>query len=151
MLKGMRPSWDVYFLGIAEAVSVRGDCTRRQVGAVVYDSDHRIVEGGTGYNGVPAGRPGCLVEGACPRGRFSLEEVPSGSSYDTGAGQCIALHAEQNALIRAGLRSVGAEMAITDTPCFGCQKLIAGAGIVRVIYPFGGLIASYNPSSGFLE
>src|SRR5690606_13137912 len=55
-----RPSWDEYFLEIAEAVSARADCSRRKVGAVIVSSDRRIV--GTGYNGAPAGQPGCRSE-----------------------------------------------------------------------------------------
>ena len=35
------PGWDDYFLGIARAVSRRGDCTRRQVGAVLVDAKER--------------------------------------------------------------------------------------------------------------
>lgn len=61
-----RPDWDEYFLDIAAAVARRADCTRRRVGAVIV-RDHRVVS--CGYNGAPAGRPGCLSDGACPRGR----------------------------------------------------------------------------------
>lgn len=162
----MRPGWDTYFLGIAEAVSVRGECTRRQVGAVIVDSRrHRIVEGGTGYNGAPAGKPSCL-DGACPRGlhypagvdgspTYGMvfvdrcgcgddwpcpDSAQDGSSYDTGAGSCIAVHAEANALLTSGLRSVGATLYVTDTPCDGCRRLIAGAGIQRVVTPSHALL-----------
>lgn len=129
----MRLDWDDYFLGIARAVAARADCTRRQVGAVVVDAQHRIVS--TGYNGAPAGRPGCLTAGACPRGLESLESVPRDSSYDTGAGSCIAVHAEANALLYAdGIRTRGAVLYCTDKPCDGCQRLIEGAGISRVAH-----------------
>lgn len=73
-LNGPRPSWDEHFIAIARTVAERADCTRRRVGAVIA-SDHRIVA--TGYNGVPAGHPGCLTAGGCPRGRHyakSLEQ-----------------------------------------------------------------------------
>lgn len=157
-----RPSWDEWALGIAEAVATRADCTRRKVGAVILDKDHRIVS--TGYNGSPPGGPSCLA-GACPRGRhYELEDPPEtiragftkcacgkdwdplyggcpdavqpGSSYDTGAGSCIALHAEQNAIIWAAPeRLAGSTMYITCAPCDGCARLIAGVGITRVIWP----------------
>lgn len=126
----MRPGWDEYFLGIALAVAVRADCTRRQAGAVIVDSQHRILS--TGYNGAPAGQPGCLTAGACPRGHSA---VPPGSSYDTGVGSCIAVHAEANALLYAdGWRSRGATLYCTSEPCGGCQRLIEGAGITRVVH-----------------
>lgn len=122
----MRPDWTVYFLDIAEAVAKRADCVRRQVGAVVV-RDRRIV--GTGYNGAPAGEPGCE---SCPR---RLSGVEPGSSYDTGPGSCVALHAEQNALLYTDrLDLVGATIYITDPPCAGCQKLIRGAGLAAIYY-----------------
>lgn len=117
---------------IARAVSARADCTRRKIGAIIVQGD-RIVS--TGYNGAPAGRPGCLTMGACPRGRLSVHDVAPGSSYDTGAGSCIALHAEQNAILRAGLDSRGATLYLTDAPCDGCARLIEGAGIARIVFP----------------
>lgn len=129
-----RPSWDDYFLGIARAVAERADCTRRKVGAVVVDPQHRILA--TGYNGAPAGEPGCLTAGACPRGRESLQSVSPGSSYDTGPGSCIAVHAEANALLYAdGWHLRGATLYCTEEPCGGCARLIAGAGIAHVVTP----------------
>lgn len=129
-----RPSWEEYYLGIAQAVSVRADCTRRKVGAIIV-KNQRIIS--TGYNGAPSGKPGCLTTGACPRGRMTMTDIPPGSSYDTGSGACIAVHAEQNAILRAGLECIDAVMYVTDKPCDGCSRLIEGSGIVHVIFPGG--------------
>lgn len=119
-----RPTWDEWGLGIARAVATRADCTRRQVGAVLVRPDHTIVA--TGYNGAAAGAPGCLTSGACPRG----------SSYDTGAGSCIAIHAEQNALLRASWDEMfGATLYVTDQPCDGCQRMIDATPVARVVWP----------------
>lgn len=153
-----RTSWRDYYLGIADAVAIRADCTRRKVGAIVV-KDNSIIS--TGYNGSPPGEPGCLSDGACPRGRHhkifrnygmyaetgyacacgnswpcSVSVAPR-SSYDTGAGACIALHAEQNALIRAGDRAQGAALYCTDEPCEACLRLIQGAGIDIAVW-YGG-------------
>lgn len=123
-----RPDWDTYFLGIAKAVATRGECTRRQVGAVIV-KDHRIVS--TGYNGAPAGAPSCL-EGACPRAASGAEP---GSSYDTGPGACISVHAEFNSIIYADYeRCQGATIYVTDEPCGGCARVIAGAGITTTVW-----------------
>lgn len=130
-----RPDWDNYYLGIVQAVAVRADCTRRKIGALIVDYNNRPL--GQGYNGAPPGKPGCLSMGACPRGRMSKNEVLPGSSYDTGAGSCIAVHAEINAILDAGGRRacLGATLYITDKPCDGCARIIEAAGIVRVVYP----------------
>lgn len=127
-----RPGWRDYFLGFARAASVRGECTRRKVGAVVV-KDKRVV--GTGYNGAPKGALKTCLTGDCPRANSGAEP---GSSYDTGAGACIAIHAEANAIIDAGRRNCeGAKLYLTDPPCDGCKKLIASAGIRKVIWPGG--------------
>ena len=68
-----RISFDAWALGLAEAVSLRGDCTRRQVGAVLLDRDHRVI--GAGYNGTWPGGPSCL-KGECPRGRHYRSKDP---------------------------------------------------------------------------
>lgn len=124
-----RPSWDHYFLTIAKAISARADCRRAQHGCVIV-KHHRIVS--TGYNGAPAGHRGCL-EGACPRGLKSLDEK---ESLDPDYSDCIAVHAEANALLYADRdKCEGAILYVTGKPCQGCHKLILGAGIIRVVYP----------------
>lgn len=133
-----RPSWDEWGLILATAVATRADCSRRKVGAVLMRPDHTIVS--TGYNGAKPGGGSCL-KGECPRGRMSKEEVPpydaaNPSSYDVGAGACIALHAEQNALLRATWDEMqGATLYITDEPCPGCKRMINGTPINRIHYP----------------
>lgn len=131
------PGWDDYFLGIAAAVSVRGKCTRRQVGCVLV-VDRRII--GTGYNGAAPGLPDCL-EGACPRGRQDYSQVAPMSDYDqVGApGFCIAIHAEVNAVLHSTRDTNGAVAYITDEPCPGCRKVMAAAGIARAVWPGGEL------------
>nr|WP_028709091.1 dCMP deaminase family protein [Propionicicella superfundia] len=129
------PGWDEYFLGIAQAVAVRAKCTRRRVGAVLVQ-DKRIIA--TGYNGAASGVPDCL-DGACPRGRLSYDQVPGLGDYDRPGtpGFCIAIHAEVNALLFATRDTKGACAYITDPPCPGCRKALAAAGIVRVVWPDG--------------
>jgi dCMP deaminase len=132
----IRPSWDEYFLQISEVVSIRGDCKRRKVGAVISDEQHRIVA--CGYNGTLTGKPGCL-SGNCPRGKFSNEQIKPGSSYK---GNCIAIHAERNALtyfwktVESGLRirTGSCTMYVSEPPCKWCLTLIQGAGLRRVVY-----------------
>lgn len=124
-----RPDWDEYFIGIASAVAGRADCDRRKVGAVVVNN--RRVRS-TGYNGAPSGAPGCAT---CPRRRST---VAPGSSYDTGAGTCVAVHAEANALLYADRADlIGATLYLTTDPCDGCMKLIRATGIIRIVWPEG--------------
>lgn len=122
-----RPDTDTYYLGIAEAVSRRGECSRRQVGAVLV-KDHTIIA--TGYNGAPAGEPSCL-DGACPR---ATSDALPGSGYAESG--CSAIHAEVNLLIRASReRSQGATLYVTEEPCVLCSPLIRAAGVARVVTP----------------
>ena len=125
-----RMGWDRYFITIAQAVSLRGDCRRKQYGAIIV-KDHKIIA--TGYNGVRAGQPGCL-DGSCPRGLMSNEEVAPYSSYDSGIGFCISSHAETSCLITANTDVRDSIMYVTGEPCFSCKKLISASGINEVIF-----------------
>lgn len=122
-----RPDWDTYYLGIAKAVSARGDCIRRQHGAVVV-KNHKIVS--TGYNGSPPGSDkSCGATGECPR-NLDPNAKHSQGEYDL----CWATHAEANALLRASWEELqGSILYITGQPCPGCSKLIDSAGIARVV------------------
>lgn len=116
----------VKWLRTAEALGEQhATCVRKKYGCVILRPDFSVVS--LGYNGSPPGYPHC-EEGACPRAQ---KDVESGSSYDN----CIAVHAEQNALIRApydGLR--GTTLIVNGPPCWTCARLIAGAGVSTVVH-----------------
>ena len=122
-----RPDWTDYYIGIAGAVSARGECHRRQVGAVIVKNNSVI---STGYNGAPAGQPSCL-DGACPR---AFSDATAGEGYsDSG---CVVIYAEMNAIMRAGRENcIDADIYITDEPCEMCKPLIKAAGIRNIYHP----------------
>lgn len=111
---------------IAEDVSTRSTCIRRQVGAVIV-KDKRMLT--TGYNGVPTGISHC-TEKTCLR---TIYNVPSGERHEL----CRGLHAEQNAIIQAayyGVSVKGATIYVTHQPCSICTKMLINSGIESFIY-----------------
>ena len=134
-------------MGIAKAVAARADCSRRQVGAVIITEDRRIVA--TGYNGAAPGRLGCLTDGACPRATSGVESLVT--SYDTGVGACVALHAEQNAMLRASWAEMnGSTLYVTCEPCPGCTRMLNGTPLAAVVWEngSGGLEGFYPADAG---
>lgn len=122
----IRPTWDEYFMDIANLVKTRSTCSRRQVGAVVV-KDKRILS--TGYNGAPTGCQHCMDVG-CLRTKLG---VPSGERHEL----CRAVHAEQNAIAQAaqhGISVEGGSIYVTHQPCSMCAKVLINAGIKRIIY-----------------
>ena len=113
-----RPSWDEYFMAIAVMVSGRSTCPRKSVGAVLV-KDNQILA--TGYNGSIRGMPHCTDVGCM------MEN-----------GHCVAtVHAEANAIVQAARHGVsvdGATIYVTASPCWNCFKLLANAGIRRIVY-----------------
>lgn len=146
-----RPDWNTYFLNIAAVVATRADCTRAQVGAVLVNAHHEIR--GTGYNGAPPGVPGCLTAGACPRGQHRKQPrqnlvglynctcgkgwpCPEASKPDSDYANCIADHAERNAIRHTDSKEwAGSTLYVTRPPCPSCQTLIKACGISRVVTP----------------
>ena len=121
-----RPSWDAYFMEIANVTAKRADCTRRKIAAIVV-LENQIIS--TGYNGTPRGVKNC-TEGGCPR---CAGTAASGTNLD----ECTCVHAEQNAICQAayhGSRLAGSTIYVTITPCLTCAKLIINAGIREVVY-----------------
>lgn len=133
-----RIPWDLYFLGIAQAVAARGDCSRTQVGAVLVRPDHSIAS--TGYNGFPPGDTGCLA-GGCPRGLLTHEELGRfeeggiAANFDSGPGRCDGLHAEQNCFAFAREDTAGFTLYVTRCPCAGCSRAARAQRLSRVVYP----------------
>jgi dCMP deaminase len=126
-----RPDWDTYFAAIAVAVSERADCRRARHGCVIVDDQHRIIS--TGYNGSPVGDDRSCLRGDCPRGLMTTEQIRHNTA---DYSNCIALHAEANAVAYGdGTRMRGGTAYITGPPCDMCGKLLAAAGISRVVHP----------------
>ncbi|MBN2160522.1 MAG: cytidine/deoxycytidylate deaminase family protein [Spirochaetes bacterium] len=120
-----RPSWDDYFMKIAEDVATRSTCIRRSVGAIIV-KDKRILT--TGYNGAPSNISHCTEE-TCLRTKFN---VPSGERHEL----CRGLHAEQNAIIQAAYHGVSinnSTIYVTHQPCSICTKMLINAGIAKII------------------
>lgn len=120
------PSWDEYFLSIAEVVASRSTCAKRRVAAVVV-KDRRIVS--TGYNGTPRGTRNCC-QGGCER---CLGLAASGADL----GDCVCSHAEENAITQAayhGVSLLGSTIYSTFMPCILCTKMIINSGIAEVVY-----------------
>ena len=124
-MEDKRPSWDAYFMQMAELVRSRSSCLRRGVGAVIV-KDNRVIA--SGYNGAPKGIAHCSETG-CLRQQMN---VPSGQRHEL----CRGLHAEQNAIIQAaclGVSIEGATLYCTTQPCVICTKMLINAGIKRVV------------------
>lgn len=120
-------NWDEYFLEIAKTVSIRSNCIRAQVGAVIVDKNNTIKS--TGYNGTPSKVVSCMELGFCYR---QANNIPSGTRYET----CRSIHAEQNAIIQAGMdKCKDATMYIWghNFICILCKRFIIQSGIKHVL------------------
>lgn len=125
----MRISKDNYYHNIAKAVSARSTCLRRKYGCVIVKNDEIIA---TGYNGSARGEPNCCDVGYCWR---EQNNIPHGEQYE----KCVAVHAEQNALISASRAELMGAVAylygeeegkeIGAKPCLICERMLRNAGV----------------------
>lgn len=103
---------------IAQQVATRSTCNRKHIGAVIV-RDKTILS--TGYNGSIRGLAHCDDLG------HMMEN-----------GHCVrTVHAEANAIAQAAKNGVNvnqSEIYITASPCWTCFKLVANAGIIKVVY-----------------
>lgn len=121
-----RPSWDEYFIKLAEMVGSRGTCDRGYAGSVIV-KNKRILA--TGYVGAPSGLPSCDEIG---------HEMHTVTGEDgTVSNHCIrTAHAEQNAInnaARVGVAIEGSTLYCKMTPCYKCAQSIINSGVVRVV------------------
>lgn len=125
-----------YYLDIAETVSERGTCLRRNYGAIIVKNDEII---SSGYVGAPRGRVNCCDLKYCIREKM---KIPRGERYEL----CRSVHAEQNAIISAPRNSmIGATLYLVgknyedktyvekSMPCSFCKRMIINSGIEKVI------------------
>jgi dCMP deaminase len=124
--KYKRPSWDEYFLQLAEMVGSRGTCDRGRAGAVLV-KNKRILA--TGYVGAPVGLPSCDEVGHEIQEAINEDGIKSMHCIRTA-------HAEQNAInnaARVGVAIEGSILYCKMLPCYKCAQSIINAGIVRVV------------------
>jgi dCMP deaminase len=121
-----RPTWDEYFMEVANAIAKRATCDRGRSGCVIA-KDNQILA--TGYVGAPAGLPHCDDVGHQMKKMLHVD--------GTITEHCVrTVHAEQNAICQAAKRGVainGATLYCRMTPCRTCAMLIINCGIVRVV------------------
>src|SRR5262249_23510389 len=113
-----RATWDEYFMAIAGEVSTRSTCDRKHVGSVIV-RDRMILA--TGYNGSIRGLAHCSDEGHLMEDGHCVRTIP----------------AEANAIVQAarnGVRLDGSDIYVTASPCFRCFKMIANAGLKRIVF-----------------
>lgn len=132
----MRPTKNEYYFELAKTISLRSNCLRAKVGAIIVKNDSII---STGYVGSPRGGINCCDVGRCKRTELGIEP---GKNYEI----CESIHAEQNCIINAarnGQSVLDGTMYIYferldgqkkkhGSPCLMCQRMIKNAGIKEV-------------------
>lgn len=107
------------FMQIAEVVSRRSTCFRRNVGAIIV-KDNNILS--IGYNGPDHGEPHCTGNGCA----------------DPVNGCTRAIHAEKNAIMRTpAIHFPGPfTMYVTESPCPDCAKYLSGFEAVYFMHQY---------------
>ncbi len=122
----LRPTWDEYFMEVAETVAKRATCDRGRSGCVIARDKQILV---TGYVGSPRGLPHCDEVG------HLMKKVHHEDGRITQ--HCMrTVHAEQNAICQAarlGISLEGSTLYCRMTPCRTCAMLIINCGIKRVV------------------
>lgn len=144
----MRPDVDRYFMDMSRLVASRSTCVRRSVGCVLVNARNRVLA--TGYNGPPDGRPHCNEIGVNTTTRIGVPKhtaitfpnacpgaavVQSGMDLDA----CLAVHAEQNAILQCSDAQTIERAYVTAFPCPSCAKLLLNTSCKEIVYldPYG--------------
>lgn len=122
----IRPSWDEYFMELANTAARRATCDRGRSGCVIVRDKHVLV---TGYVGSPKGMNHCDEVGHL----FKKVYHEDGNVTQ----HCVrTVHAEQNAICQAARRGIALDrgtLYCKMTPCRTCAMLIINCGIDRVV------------------
>ncbi len=123
--KYVRPSWDDYFMEVANSVAKRGTCDRGRSGCVIVKDKQLLA---SGYVSSPTKFPHCDDVG------HKMKKLTHEDGKVTQ--HCVrTIHAEQNALVQAAKKGIsvdGGTLYIKMTPCRVCTMLLINAGIKRV-------------------
>lgn len=108
------------FIKTAKIFAQNSYANRLKVGAVLAYDDRILA---VGYNGTPKGYDNDCEEYNVITGELETKDL--------------VVHAEQNLICfcaKNGIKTDGCTLYITHSPCITCAKLIASAGIKKVIY-----------------
>ncbi len=108
------PSWDEYFINIAEQVAKKSKDPSTKTGCVIVDSKNRPVS--FGYNG---------FVGSCDETKMSNERP---IKYH------LVIHAEMNAILFAKRDLENCILYTLYAPCENCLKHVIQSGIKKIIY-----------------
>lgn len=109
-----RPPLDDTLIQVAHTWSLRSQCSRLQVGAILVRDGRPVAQG---YNGPARGEPAC--------------------QHETDEKCRVSIHGEANALINAakdGHATKGAVLYVTHAPCWDCAGLAINAEVSGVVY-----------------
>lgn len=102
---------NLIYMKVAIELSYMSRCKRKKVGALLV-KDKNIIS--YGFNGTPSGFCNdCEINGV------TKNEV---------------IHAETNAILKAGIQSIDSILYVTLSPCIECCKLLKQAGIKKVYF-----------------
>jgi dCMP deaminase len=105
---------------IAETSAQRSKDPKTQVGACIVNPDNKHILS-IGYNGLPRG--------------FSDDDISWDESEDFMLDKhTYVVHAEANAILNAHQELGGSTLYVSMFPCNECAKLIAQAGVKKVVY-----------------
>jgi|SRR3989344_2845516 len=108
------PSWDEYFINIAEQVAKKSKDPSTKTGCVIVDEKNRPVS--FGYNG---------WVGGCDEKKMT---------YERPMKYHLVLHAEMNAILFAKKDLDKCTLYSLYAPCENCLKYAMQAGIKKIIY-----------------
>lgn len=122
--KKARPEWERYFISIAQVASMRSNCMKRRVGAVLV-KNNRVV--GVGYNGTSTGTTNCC-HGGC-------ERCNSNTRQGLNLENCFCIHAEESIFLEVGSAiSYRSDLYTTLFPCRLCSRKIVQLKVKKVYY-----------------
>lgn len=112
----MSEKWDRRFMELAQHIAGWSKDPSTKVGAVIVDSNRRVVS--MGYNGFPRG-----VDDTAERYENRELKYP------------MICHSERNAILFARQDLTGCFMYTTFIPCAPCAGIIIQAGLIEVVAP----------------
>ena len=110
------------WMNVAHQIATLNTCPRRAVGCVILSDLGHVLS--TGFNGVPSGMTSCFVNDC------GASQARSGDSL----AECLAVHAEMNALMQLRTPREASEIIVTSSPCMHCMKMLLNTEIQMIYF-----------------